>query len=898
MASTAQKSSRWGSFLAGVESKLDTILADEDTAAKAAQNRDDSKVEGQPPKKEPMMVPSRTTSHNRAQDRLNEKLARAMANKNLGRKGDASGPPSGVPSRTASPANGLPSPRASTESQREKHVDEDSKERPAEPIPTTNGMNQDLQKEADAGKGSEALADVKVEEPMEQPLITSTSDLKNESEPPRQSTDSQGSVSTRPSLEITQSTTPSVDSPRRTAFPAPMSPKLPEEYEKTIEQLRSDNEAAELRRQEETHEYLERIDALQAKLQYLTKEAAEVAKNALSQAPPGSAEQKLAAKDEKIALLIEEGQSLSQTELKHMTIIKKLRAKSKEDGDAAVESKRMAEKHDRIARKAQDRAKRADTAEKRALEKVKAMTRLEKDLEGLKAEREAKDSLIRDLQSQLSEATSSAKQAEEKARAEALEAERKHAADLADELSSVKTEKELAEKDHQNQLRGLREKAEREKERARVAEIERQGEQNMLESRLETYRARAEEVSAGQGGDVQAKLLRQIETLQNQYAIASENWQGIEGSLLARVAALEKERDDMAKREADVRRKARESVSLSYNPSPRTPAEAPQNTKARRIEDELANANAKTADATHELSSLTTQLIHLQSLLKKSEADLQTTTATLKTSREEWEKTQARLLEEERSRIHNELRSSPQDIYQQFSASPITQTRTRKSSNAADRSPHSRRLGLAITSTSTDRTLSRRSSTQPILTTTTSGIMDFQPQRMERTDSLGTIPSLSVNNGIPEAPAIDDIKENDFFSGVHTPATPPERTINDLISVSTAGAGPSVQLVERMSAAVRRLESEKAAHRDELSRLGAQLHEAREQVVELMRDNEHKRAADERVKGLEKELREVRERFEATLEMLGEKSERVEELKADVGDLKGLYRELVESTMR
>ena len=56
--------------------------------------------------------------------------------------------------------------------------------------------------------------------------------------------------------------------------------------------------------------------------------------------------------------------------------------------------------------------------------------------------------------------------------------------------------------------------------------------------------------------------MRQIETLQNQYAVASENWQGIEGSLLARVSAVEKERDNISKREMDVRQKARETVSL------------------------------------------------------------------------------------------------------------------------------------------------------------------------------------------------------------------------------------------------------------------------------------------------------------------------------------------------
>lgn len=82
----------------------------------------------------------------------------------------------------------------------------------------------------------------------------------------------------------------------------------------------------------------------------------------------------------------------------------------------------------------------------------------------------------------------------------------------------------------------------------------------MLESRLESYRARAEEVSSGSSSDVHAKFLRQIEMLQNQYSVASENWQGIETSLLSRITGLENERDEMMKKEADVRRKARDVV--------------------------------------------------------------------------------------------------------------------------------------------------------------------------------------------------------------------------------------------------------------------------------------------------------------------------------------------------
>ena len=119
-----------------------------------------------------------------------------------------------------------------------------------------------------------------------------------------------------------------------------------------------------------------------------------------------------------------------------------------------------------------------------------------------------------------------------------------------------------------------------------------------------------------------------------------------------------------------------------------------------------------------------------------------------------------------------------------------------------------------------------------------------------------------------------------------------------MISTSTATAGPSVQLVERMSAAVRRLESEKAAAEEEMREMAAQKEELREQVMGLMKEVEEKRGFSERVRVLEKECGDVRTRYETTLEMLGEKSERVGELEADVADLKAMYRELVERTMK
>jgi chromosome segregation ATPase len=101
-----------------------------------------------------------------------------------------------------------------------------------------------------------------------------------------------------------------------------------------------------------------------------------------------------------------------------------------------------------------------------------------------------------------------------------------------------------------------------------------------------------------------------------------------------------------------------------------------------------------------------------------------------------------------------------------------------------------------------------------------------------------------------------------------------------------------------MSSAVRRLESEKVATKEDLARLSAQRDEARAEIVSLMREVQIKRDAENKVAELEKEVLGINERYQTTLEMLGEKSELVDELRSDIDDIKAMYRELVERTVK
>lgn len=380
---------------------------------------------------------------------------------------------------------------------------------------------------------------------------------------------------------------------------------------------------------------------------------------------------------------------------------------------------------------------------------------------------------------------------------------------------------------------------------------------------MEALRARAEEASSDVAGDSQAKLLRQVETLQTQYSLAAENWRTIESSLNARLAALEKERDEATKREADVRKRARDISN-----------------KSRRIEEDLESANSQAATLSQGLETQQVEFKKLQQRLQTSEAALADTKADFDRQRKIWESELQQRIEEERTRW-------------------TLSVRTAESPSSAARKPstpdnlHVRRTNQRLSSHDlSSYNLARRPSGIPSLRSPL-GTPDFTTSPpVSRQESLV---SLSHLNGLPPmTPSIQTENADEDFEG----RSSPQQTLADVLSASTVHTGPSVALVERMSASIRRLESEKAAHKDELARLLAQRDEARDEVVSLMREVEAKRTADADVGGLRKELEQVKGRYEACLEMLGEKEEEVEELKGDVADLKRIYRELAEKMGR
>jgi chromosome segregation ATPase len=636
--------------------------------------------------------------------------------------------------------------------------------------------------------------------------------------------------------------------------------------------MQADHVQAETERQEEMHTYLERIDALQAKLTYLANETVAAAKEANASAGSGSPERLLAEKDERIALLMEEGEKLSKSEMKHLQTIKILRSKTVQADKGTTDLRKKLERVERSEAELKSKLRRSEVAERHANEKTKQIAVIEKQVDELRVDRENAAELVRNLTAQLKDANE--KTARTETNSKASEADKSRIASLENELEDAQIEKRLAEDRAAGEIKKAKEESERQRGKLAVRELEFKNEMSSMESRLEVLRAHAEEATTSCGntdGESNVKLMRQVEVLQQQYSLAQGNWETIEGSLNARVAALEKERDEASKRESDVRRKARDVAARS-----------------RKAEEERDEALDQIRNLEEAMRLQKDQLTNLKTKFEKAERLHSDMKADLDRQRKLFESEVAQRVEEEKLKWRREMLASPR------TESPTTFSR--KGSSVDVRKPGTSRLtshDLAALHTEM-RPISRRSSAMPHKIPSS---REASPA-ISREESFSFDTQQQNNANIPAAPSIEvGLSEAEYFEDRNSAS--PQRTLADLVSsTSTAGpggAGPSVQLVERMSALVRKLESEKASFRDELMRLSRQRDAARSEVVELMREVEAKRSGEDKVEELEKGMEELKGRYDASLEILGEKEEEVEELQSDVAELKRIYRELVEA---
>ncbi|KUI66238.1 Protein SGM1 [Cytospora mali] len=827
--------SRWGSLLsqavAGVEARLDTILAEED-GPKPSPSPTPSQ-QSKPP------GPSRSDStRSRQNDRLQERLARAVAAKQAASKGDGS---SAKPTPTSSPRQSLDVPnRSSTDS--------------AAPAPSPQSPKASASPRASQDTERKSLETAE----------KSTADTEDAPAVPQDESNPDGTAGGATSEMADDS-----------VKAGPEASAVTDLQDDRIKQLEKALEELATQQQEETHNYVEQIDALQAKLQYLAREATESARKEAKEAPAGSMEKKLAEKDQQIAGLMEEGKNLASTEQKLRTVIKNLRSKIGENEKEINNVKTSKGKAEQELEAARRRSRRADDLEKYQTELHKRIGQSQKEIDALKSELAGRDRTIADLKAQLQKSAEEKDSLTAKINDEALAKERQRVRELEEEVSDLKVEKDLVADRGKAREHELADKAERAAERARVIEVELKAEVQVMESKLEAMRVMAEEVSSGAMGDSQAKLLRQVETLQTQYAIATENWQGIESTLQARISNLEKERDEAQHRESEMRKKAREAAL-----------------RAKRHEEELEDAKTQIPTIQEDVKAHQSQIEALKKRSEEAEAAAADAKAELERLKAALAEEKATIREQDRQSQWIEEPPTPSFKAGSRPESPSVSMPTRSSSTdflgfGSLSSKFRKHSAPSSNGDPLERYTSRRTSVQPLSRPT-----------VFTGNSYPLPPILSPTiEALPAAPSIHPLERQDTFDSAERSSSP-QQIAQDMVSVSTVGAGPSVQLVEKLSAAIRRLETEKVATKEELTRISSQRDEARAEMVALMREVDQGKKAAEEVARLRAEVAEVNERYETTLELLGEKSELVDELKADVDDVKAMYRDLVERTIK
>jgi chromosome segregation ATPase len=279
---------------------------------------------------------------------------------------------------------------------------------------------------------------------------------------PRQSIDSDPS---RPSIDLSAPTEPLTPSTQD-----------PDELAAELSSLQQAHEETVRGHRDELNSHLERIDALQSKLTYLSQQLAASAKAASAESDATPQIKKLAEKDAQIAALMEEGQKLSKTEMKHMTTIKQLRAKGQEQNKELTTLKQRLTKAEKSITEQSERAKRAEANEKAAQEKLKIVDKIEKDISTIRAEREEANLTITELRKQLTDALARAEDAEKRVKAGALEAEKRVTASLQEDLDNLRIEKKLAEDRAKKEIQAAQEQAKSKQEKANVTELELRGE--------------------------------------------------------------------------------------------------------------------------------------------------------------------------------------------------------------------------------------------------------------------------------------------------------------------------------------------------------------------------------------------------------------------------------------
>ncbi|CAH2350489.1 hypothetical protein CLIB1423_01S11276 [[Candida] railenensis] len=117
---------------------------------------------------------------------------------------------------------------------------------------------------------------------------------------------------------------------------------------------------------------------------------------------------------------------------------------------------------------------------------------------------------------------------------------------------------------------------------------------------------------------------------------------------------------------------------------------------------------------------------------------------------------------------------------------------------------------------------------------------------------------------------------------------------NNYATGAIGGGNVNIQLINKMSSNIRRLEIELNTLKDENRKLAEEKEQVQKVIIEKIRVEEEIDGLKQKSEELERLLEENKKKESTMLQIIGEKSDQVEELKADVADLKDLCKQQVQ----
>ncbi|KAJ3225276.1 hypothetical protein HDU81_008048 [Chytriomyces hyalinus] len=572
---------------------------------------------------------------------------------------------------------------------------------------------------------------------------------------------------------------------------------------------------------------------------------------------------KLGEREEQVKSLLEEGEKLSKNELKMSNIVKKLRAK---EADAEKEMKEQQKKFDalsaeltelkekfaRVTETDRKLGENLKSSNELADKQAKQIVKLENETSTIRAELTQHKALLERARADLADSKALVENANSVAHAEALEKEISANEALHKQLLEHQKNHSSIESALQKEVFDLRSLLARVEDEANWKEDNLRKEVMSLQNRLQATEARHEDLFA-EARAADRPLVRQIESLQVQHAAARKDWEQIEISLTTRMQQAEKERLEFAERE-------RVSVERYEDLNKRFVAIEYQFSRERqersRIQAELEESMSKLDGSVGTINDLSAKI----NVIKAGhERDLQQMRSDFEERIRQAVDEETRKLKEtmrqERDRFHAEkqklqdLKIMTEKTYQQ-----------QQQHQQQHQQPASAQYGASFSNNTAAGSPSTAASMMSPSGSMASIRMSMSGDGLQSPSSM--MGSLELNSGMGAA-------------SVHQGAVV-ERLVHNLKQLQ--GQVSSLQMQMQLVTKTR----------DELA----------QELVKATAENSDLKNAGSKVESLETQLAELNRRYNAALEMLGEKTEQVDELQERILEMKRIQKAEIEEIMR